>query len=162
MNNIKFKKVSDFDRGILFELLVDAYSYDSRYKKCCGSDWQEFDDFCFDNIEIADRCGFITTLDDTAIGLVSWDPRSLPDYVEIGYNCLATKYKGNGYGKLQLQEAVNRIIQNYNSKIIVTTNEELKPAQRMYESVGFKFHQRRSNKSEVSFSGEYIDYEYIL
>jgi hypothetical protein len=28
--SIEFKKVSDFNRGILFELLTDAYSFDCR------------------------------------------------------------------------------------------------------------------------------------
>lgn len=160
--DIKFEKVSDFNRGILFELLTDAYSYDSRYKQCWSSDWQNFDDFFFDNLQIADKYGFITTVNDEAVGFVSWDPRNMPKYVEIGHNCVASKYKGNGYGKIQLQEAVNRIVQYDVRKIIVTTNDKLTPAQRMYESIGFKQYQRRKNESNSAFSGEYIDYEYIL
>lgn len=61
----------------------------------------------------------------------------MPEYVEIGHNCIASKYKSNGYGKLQLQEAINRISPNNVMKIIVTTNDNLIPAKRMYESVGF-------------------------
>jgi hypothetical protein len=45
-------------------------------------------------------------LDGEPIGHISWDPRNLPEYVAIGYNCIASKYKGNGYGKRQLQEAI--------------------------------------------------------
>ena len=160
--NIEFKKISDFNRGTLLNLLTDAYSYDSRNKQCWGVDWRVFDDFFFDNLQIADKCGFITTLNDTAIGFVSWDPRNIPEYVEIGHNCIAAKHKGHGYGKLQLQEAVNRIVQNEVSKIIVTTNSQLIPAQRMYESIGFKVHQRRINEGDTDFVGEYIDYEYLI
>ena len=47
-------------------------------------------------------------------------------------------------------------------KIIVTTNGNLVPAQRNYESVGFKVLKRRKNDSESEFSGEYIDYEYLI
>ena len=160
--SIEFKKASAYNRGILYKLLTDAYSFDCRYKQCYSSDWQAFDDFFFDNLQIADKCGFITTLNDKAIGFVSWDPRNIPDYAEIGHNCVASKNKGNGYGKIQLKEAVNRIAQNDVRRIIVTTNSNLLPAQRMYETVGFNVYQRRRNEGNSDFSGEYIDYEYCF
>lgn len=50
-------------------------------------------------------------LDGEPIGHILWDPRNIPEYVEIGHNCIITKYKGNGFGKRQLQEAVDRIQQ---------------------------------------------------
>lgn len=159
---IKFKKISDFNRGILLELLIDAYSYDCIIEQRCSSDWKSCDNFFFDNLHIADKCGFITTLNDEAIGFVVWDPRNIPKYAEIGHNCIASKHKGNGYGKIQLQEAVNRIIQNDVKKIMVTTNHSLIPAQRMYESVGFKMYQRRKNESITDITGDYIDYVYDL
>lgn len=160
--DIEFKKISGFHRGILFELLTDAYSFDSRYGQYWSSDWRAFDDFFFDNAEIADRCGFITTLRDEAIGFASWDPRNMPEYAVIGHNCVATKHKGRGWGKMQLQEAVTRIMQNDVEKIIVTTDGSLIPAQRMYESIGFKECQRRKNEDCPDFTGGYIDYEYNI
>ncbi|WP_379154023.1 GNAT family N-acetyltransferase [Paenibacillus sp. sgz5001063] len=160
--SIIYKKVSDFNRGILFELLTDAYSFDRRYEQSCTSDWQDFDHFFFDNLEIADRCGFITTLHDEAIGFVSWDPRNMPEYAEIGHNCIASRHKGKGYGKMQLQEAVNRIIQNEVKKIILFTNEDLIPAQRMYESVGFILDQERKTQSIPNVIGEPVDYVYFV
>lgn len=101
-------------------------------------------------------------MDGKPIGHISWDLRNFPEYVAIGYNCIASKYKGNGYGKKQLQEAVNRIRQ-YDGlkKIIVGTNSNL-IAPHNYESVGFKLCQRRKNESETLFSGDYLDYEIIL
>lgn len=152
---LEFKKVSDFKRGIFSKLLSDAYSFDGRWKHRCDSDWKEVDDFFFDNLQIADKCGFITTLNNEAIGLAIWDPRNISEYVEIGHNCIKSKYKGNGYGRIQLQEAVKRIAQNDVKKI---KNNQLISAQRMYESIGFKFCQRRKNESITDFSGEYIDY----
>lgn len=92
--NIEFRKVSGFKRGTLFELLSDAYSFDGRWEDCCGADWKEFDDFFFDNPQIADRYGFITVLNGKAAGLASWDPRKMPEYVEIGHNCIITSCKG--------------------------------------------------------------------
>ena len=97
---------------------------------------------------IADTCGFIITICDELIGFVSWDPRNKPSSVIIGHNCMKTKYQGKGYGKRQLQEAMCRIRQLEAEKIIVTTNSLLLPAQRMYESVGFKLDQSRSSHSK--------------
>lgn len=156
--SIKFKKVRDFNRGTIFELLKDAYSFDCRYEQNWYSNWQECDNFFFDNLEIADKCAFITTLNDEAIGFVVWDPRNIPEYVEIGHNCIASKYKGNGYGKMQLQEAISRITQNGARKIIVTTDDELITAQRTYESIGFKMHKRRKAQNVPDFIDEHIDY----
>lgn len=160
--SIEFKKVSDFNRGILLELLKDAYSFDCRYEQRWYSNWQDCDNFFFYNLQIADKCGFITTLNGEAIGFVVWDPRNMPEYAEIGHNCIASKHKSNGYGKIQLQEAINRITQNDVKKIIVTTNDDLISAQRMYESVGFKIYKKRKEQNAADFVGEHIDYVYFL
>jgi ribosomal protein S18 acetylase RimI-like enzyme len=159
--SIKFKKVSDFNRGIIFKLLKDAYSFDSRYEQNQNSNWQDTDNFFFDNLQIADKYAFITTLNDEAIGFVVWDPRNMPEYAEIGHNCIVSKHKGNGYGKIQLQEAVDRITQNDVRKIIVTTNDDLISAQRNYESVGFKVYQKRKSQNTADFFGGHIDYVYF-
>lgn len=160
---IEFKKISDFDRGILYQLLFDAYSFDTRCAECWNVDWKEFDDFFYDNLEIADRCGFITTLEGKPIGHISWDPRNVPEYVEIGHNCIAAKYKGKGYGKKQLQEAISRISTNKElNKIIVGTNSKLAAAPGNYESVGFKLCKTRKNNTNTAFSGDYLDYEICL
>lgn len=155
---IYFKKISAFKQGIIFDLLSDAYSYDDRNREYWGNDWKAFDDFFFENLNIADQSGFITTLDNEAIGLVSWNPTNRPNYVEIGHNCILSKYKGNGYGKMQMQEALRRINRIDVMRIIVTTNSEFFPAQRMYESVGFQVQQIRKNEEITKFIGDYIDY----
>ena len=130
----------------------------------------KIEEICFPNTEAATKNSleerikafkesfFVVEINNEVIGLVIWDPRNMPEYMEIGHNCIKSKYKGNGYGRIQLQEAVNRIAQNDVKKIIVTTNVQLTSAQRMYESIGFKFCQRRKNESNTDFSGEYIDY----
>lgn len=159
---LTFRKVSDFERGILYKLLLDGYSFDDRYRQCFEKDWIDFDNFFFDNLDIADKYGFITVLGDEPIGHISWDPRNSPEYVEVGHNCIATKYKGNGYGKRQLTEAINRIKQYDNlKKIIVGTNSNL-IAPKNYESCGFKLAVRRINDTESAFSGDYLDYEIKL
>jgi GNAT superfamily N-acetyltransferase len=160
--SIKYRKISDFNRGILVELLKDAYSFDSRYEERWFSNWEDCDNFYFDNLEIADTYGFVTTLNDEPIGFAVWDPRNMPDYAEIGHNCIVSKHKGKGYGKIQLQEAVNRICQTDVRKIIVTTDDVLIPAQGMYKSVGFKFDKKWEEKNKADFVCEHIDYVYFL
>lgn len=158
---IEFRNISSFTKGTLYKQLVDAYSFNENCKKYCNDMWKEYDDFFYSNLDITDKCGFITLIDNIPVGHISWDPRNRPNYVIIGHNCILTKYKGNGYGKLQLQEAIKRIKKYDVKKIIVTTNEFTLPAQKNYESVGFKKVLIRENK-EIPFAGNYIDYEMIL
>lgn len=35
--------------------------------------WKEYDCFFYSNLDIADKCGFITVLNGKAIGHISWD-----------------------------------------------------------------------------------------
>lgn len=159
MENIEFKKFSEFPRRIMSELLKDAYSFESRYVKTWITQWKEEEDFFYDNLHIADECGFVTTLNDIPIGFICWDPRSMPEYIEVCHNCIATEYKGNKFGKMQLQEAVKRLVNKNVKKLIVTTDERLVPAQKNYESVGFKFVQKRENGWNEEYAGKLMDYE---
>ena len=124
--------------------------------------WQEFDDFFYDNPQIAEKYGFITVLADKPIGFVSWDPRKLPEVAEVGHNCIATAHKSNGYGGRQMREAVNRIIAQGAKKIIVCTNEKLVAAQRTYESVGFRFVKKSEEPICPEYAGQRIHYEIIV
>lgn len=159
---IEFKKPSEFPKGTLYNQLVDAYSFNDECKKIWDASWKEYDNYFYDNLDIADKYCLITVLDGEPIGHISWDPRHKPDYVEVGHNCILTKYKGEGYGHIQLEEVIRRIKEYENlRKIIVTTNEIFVPAQRNYESVGFKKVNVREN-NETPFSGKYIDYELVI
>lgn len=159
---IEFRKITEFPRGTLYNQLVDAYSFNDECKKTWDTFWKEYDNFFYNNVNIANKCGFITVLDGKPIGHISWNPKNRPSYVEIGHNCIVSKYKGKGYGHVQLEEAIRRIKEYDNlDKIIVTTNKIFVPAQRNYESVGFVKVREREN-SETPFSSKYIDYELIL
>lgn len=159
---IEFKKISEFPRGTLYRQLVDAYSFQEDCQKAWNDMWKEYDDFFYDHLErIADQYGFVTVVDGIVVGHISWDPRERPDFVAIGHNCILSEFKGKGYGKLQLLEAIRRIKEYDIQKIIVTTNELMLPAQKNYESVGFVKVKERENV-ETPFAGNYIDYELIL
>ena len=159
---ISFRKFSEFPRGTLYDILQDAYSFDSRNKEIWDDNWHKSDDFFYDNPYIADNFGLVTCIDGEPIGFVTWDPRNRPDYVEIGHNGIREKYKGNGYGRLQLQEAIRRIKEYEGLKrIIVSTNSNL-VAPKNYESVGFKLYDRKKNDTESAYTGDYLYYEISL
>ena len=136
--DIKFQAITDFPRGTLASMLFDAYSFDRRCAENWGHDWKTFDDFFYDNSETAERYGFITVVNGEPAGFASWDPRHRPDYMEIGHNCIITKYKRHGYGTLQMKEAIRRAAVDKPYKIIVTTSELMIPAQKMYQGAGFR------------------------
>lgn len=159
---IEFRKFTDFPRGTLYDILQDAYSFDLRNKEIWDVNWHESDDFFYDNPEIADKYGLVTCVDEYPIGFVIWDPRNIPEYVEIGHNGIRSSYKRKGYGRLQLQEAIRRI-KSYDGlkRIIVCTNGNF-VAPRNYESVGFKLYDRKTNNSESAYTGDYLYYEMKL
>lgn len=156
---LNFRKFSEFSRGTLYDILRDAYSYDSRNIKIWNQNWLESDRFFYDNLDIADKCGLVTCMNDYPIGFVTWDPRNSPEYVEIGHNGIRSKYKRKGYGRCQLQEAIRRIrLYDGLKKIIVCTNSNL-VATKNYESVGFTLYDRKINYSDSAYTGDFLYYE---
>jgi hypothetical protein len=83
---IEFRKISDFPKGTLYDILIDAYSFDERNRQIWDKNWKETDDFFYSHPEIADEYGLVTCLDGEPIGFITWDPRNRPEYVEIGHN----------------------------------------------------------------------------
>lgn len=118
--------------------------------------------FFYDNPVIADKYGLVTCINGYPIGFVTWDPRNIPEYVEIGHNGIRSAYKRKGYGHLQMEEAIRRI-KTYDglNKIVVMTNSNF-VAPKNYESVGFKLYDRKKNDSESAYTGDYLYYEIIL
>ena len=43
--DIIFRKFTDFNRGIIYDILKDAYSFDERCAICWEENWKESDDF---------------------------------------------------------------------------------------------------------------------
>ena len=82
--------------------------------------------------------------------------------MEIGHNAIRTAFKGNGFGKAQLTEALRRI-RDYEGlkEIRVRTNSNL-IAPKNYESVGFVLYDRKENQGETAFSGDDLYYRIQL
>lgn len=159
---IAFATPLKFPRGTLYDILCDAYSYDTRNREIWDRNWRDTDDFFYDHPGIAEKYCLVTCLDGNPIGFVSWDPRNCPDYVEIGHNGIREAYKRQGFGHLQLEEAIKRI-REYEGlrRIIVCTNSKL-AAPRNYESVSFRLAGRKENRTESAYTGEYLYYEILL
>lgn len=158
---MEFKKISDFPRGTLYDILVDAYSFDERNRRIWDADWKQTDRFFCDHPDIADRYGLVTCLDGKPIGFVTWDPRNMPECVEIGHNGIRQKHKGHGYGRLQLEEALRRIREYKGLKRIVVTTNSRFIAPKNYESVGFVLVGRKPNDTETAYAGDFLHYELI-
>lgn len=156
---LEFHPFSDYPRGLMVSLLQEGYAFEPRYEQTWLKSWQEADDFFYNNLQIADACGFVSALNGEAIGFICWDPRKLPESVELGHNCITALHKGNGYGQAQLQEALRRIRLLHPKRILVTTDEDLLPAQRNYERAGFKLIGRRKNPWNADYAGDLLDYE---
>lgn len=45
---MEFRKFTDFPRGTLYDILQDAYSFDSRNREIWDANWHESDDFFYD------------------------------------------------------------------------------------------------------------------
>ena len=132
-------KFSEHQRGILFKMLMDAYSTAPEIVSRHRQSWRDFDNFVYDNPSILDKCGFVTVFDGQPVGFVSWDPRKLPESIEIGHNCVLCTFKGRGIGLRQLNQALEILRVKNLCKILVKTGNTpfFLPARKMYESAGF-------------------------
>ncbi len=159
---LEFRKLTEFPRVTMYDILQDAYSYDVRNKEIWERNWKESDDFFYDNPEIADKYGLVTCKDGEAIGFVTWDPRNRPEYVEIGHNGIREKYKRQGYGHMQLEEALRRIKEYEGLKRIIVCTNSCLDAPKNYEAVGFRLYDRKNNETESAYTGDYLYYEIVL
>lgn len=139
LTGLRFANFSEYQRGILVQMLLDAYQAATELVERHKKSWLEFDNFVFDNLGIMDKNGFVMVKDGKPVGFASWDPRNLPESVEIGHNCVNIEYQGFGFGIVQLDEVVRRIKER-NPKVILVKTGNIPfflPARRMYESSGF-------------------------
>jgi GNAT superfamily N-acetyltransferase len=136
---MEIARFSECPPGTLSELLLEACAANAELTRRHRDSWRAFDAFVFDHLAIMDANGLVTLADGAPIGFISWDSRPLPDYVEIGHNCIRPAYQGAGRGRAQLLAALARIRALHPRRVIVRTGADpfFLPARRMYESAGF-------------------------
>jgi len=121
-------------------MLSEAYANFPELVRAESLSWEEFDRFVYANLTVMDGNGFLSEEDGALIGFATWDPRKLPESIELGHNCVLPAYRGRGLGKEQLSLALAGISERKPHSIVVKTgaNPFFLPARRMYEAAGFK------------------------
>jgi len=165
MNHLSFKPLTAHKSGIIFNLLKESYSELAKIKPDhilkWEKDWKEYDNDIFQYPNTIGVCGFISYLDAEIVGFASYDPRKYPIGI-IGHNCILPQFRGNGYGKQQINEILKWFRKMNFKKAIVSTNEHefFYPAQRMYIACGFR-EKRRFFEGDIRDS-MMIEYERML
>lgn len=141
---LTFAPISRYPPGTLSSLIHESYA--GLLRECHGrwkqesEKWEDFDKQAFAHPDTIGRCVFVSCLDGQSIGLASYDPRPGPRYGLIGQNCVLPEYRGQGFGKQQIQEILRRFQEYHIRAARVSTSEHpfFTPALRMYQSLGFK------------------------
>lgn len=159
---LNFISPLSLQRGELSKIIYQCY--ESLINDKSGL-WKEekkkfdnFDKLTFNYPDTIGKCVFVTKQDNEIVGLASWDPRN----GEIGQNCILPKFRGRGYGKMQLNEILNRLKLAGFKKAIVTTSGHpfFKPALVMYEKMGFAISNKKSGGPDQKYG--LIDLEKTL
>jgi GNAT superfamily N-acetyltransferase len=163
---LTFTSFARHEPGIIFSLLSQSYAayleHDPLAAEKWPASWQAYDRDVFFFPDTIGTCGFITCLEDRAIGFASWDPRGFPEVGIIGHNCILPAFQGNGYGKTQIRRVLASLKARGFQRARVTTGEHtfFAPAQRIYQACGFREIQRGCGDPHLAFRT--IDYECIL
>ncbi len=141
---LTFTPITQHQAGIIASLLLQSYAeilcIEQQYWQGEKENWREFDREVFENPDTIGRCMFITCWQDQAIGFGSFDPRQRPAFGIIGHNCIVPPFRGQGYGKQQILEILNRLRKLGIQRAIVSTSEHpfFLAAQKMYLACGFE------------------------
>lgn len=166
MRRLIFKSFIDYPKGTIILFLsksCDAYAaVDPECLEKWRQNWEEYNNEIFMHPESIGECGFISCLDGLAIGLGSWDPRQYPEKGIVGHNCILPALSRRGYGKQQMLEILERLqIKGFRKAVASSIETDFFiPAQRMYESCGFKEIRRSYLDSNSKFRT--IEYELVF
>ena len=145
-NNFEYGKL-----GLIYHLLKKIYKdypfLDKNQKNNWISSWKEYDKLVFQNLDTVGRSGFFSHIDTKVIGFCSWDPRKGGDEIIVGHNGIIPEYRGNGFGRKQIEYMIYAFKELGYKKAYVTTGEEkfFYAAQQNYISCGFTEKDRFSN-----------------
>ncbi len=162
---VQFKSPFEFERGTLFDLLRESYAGLLEAKPAWAATyearWQRFDDEVFAHPDVIGGRLLVSYLDGNPIGLVSWDPRRLPQEGRIGQNCIVPRHRRQGYGSAQVRATVSILKDKGAQRIVVDTASHpfFAPARMMYLACGFR---EISRTQSEDFGGiELVRYEYV-
>jgi GNAT superfamily N-acetyltransferase len=140
---LEFKSLLNYPKGTLKSILIEAYSpFHERYPEYSEENLKSFnecDTFFYENPKIGDNCSFVSEYEGVIAGMCCWDPREKPIAI-IGHNCILPINRGKGLGTYQMKMTLEHLKDKGFAKAKVSTGvmDFFIPAQKMYESVGFK------------------------
>lgn len=148
---LQFNSIGSYKKGDLCTILCQSYEQlleqDIRNKEKYLENWKQFDDDSFNLSEVG-KCVFVTCLNNKPIGLFSYDPRQFPEIGIIGHNCILPEYRKHGYGKEQIKYLL-KIFRDHQCNVARVETGSIDfffPAQKMYQSLGFKAVGRQFDK----------------
>jgi GNAT superfamily N-acetyltransferase len=140
---LEFKSLLNYPKGTLKSILIEAYSpFHERYPEYSEENLKSFhecDTFFYENPKIGENCSFVSEYEGVIAGMCCWDPRENPIAI-IGHNCILPIFRGKGLGTYQMKMTLEHLKDKGFTKAKVSTGvmDFFIPAQKMYESVGFK------------------------
>ena len=128
------------------------------------ANWKETDINVFENPETIGRCTFLSWYKWTVVGFCCFDPRPAPIYGVVGHNCILPAYRNNGFGRMQILEVIRQFKDRGIRQARVSTNDHpyFIPAQRMYQSCGFREVARKPWETDTTQSLIYYEREIQL
>jgi hypothetical protein len=128
------------DKSLILSLLIDSYQKEPELIDYFHGSWESLVKSKFKRRELAKRNGFLSIVNDKAIGFIAWDAETMPGIIKICHNCIIESAKGLGLGRNQLRLAMGQILELRPKAIIANTGtiDFFEPARRMYESFGFR------------------------
>lgn len=142
--NLRFTPPDDQQKGLIASMLKQSYAAllesDSEHFRPEVPKWEQYDREVFEYPDTVGECLFLSWLGDEMIGFGSFDPRQAPKSGIIGHNCVLPEFRGQGFGKQQIQEIIRQFRSRGVQRVILSTNDHpfFIPAQRMYTACGFK------------------------
>ena len=144
MMSLRFTPIFEQEPGILASLLsrsyVDLVNRDPFHWKPEEDKWMMFDGDAFSFPETVGACAFLSWQGRNLVGFASFDPRQAPRFGIIGHNCILPEFRGQGFGKLQINAVLDRfmLLGILTAKVTTLDNPFFVPALRMYRSCGFQ------------------------
>jgi GNAT superfamily N-acetyltransferase len=141
---LRFTSPFEREPGIVASLLKRSYAElvasDPDIWKPEVENWEKADRSVFENPGTVGACTFLSWANRDIVGLFCFDPLPRPAYGVIGHNCILPEFRGQGFGKQQIIEILQRFKEMGIRSAKVSTNDHpfFVRAQRMYTACGFR------------------------
>lgn len=144
MPDLKFTSPRVLKPGTLASILKSCYARlvesDPDLWGNESQGWERFDAEVYGDPHGIGGCTFLSWLDEDLVGFASYDPRQWPSIGIIGHNSILPEFQRRGFGKHQIDETLRRFQKMGFKRAKVSTLDHpfFVPAQRMYQSCGFR------------------------